>query len=102
MVMVKADTKRATKRRSKKILIGTGILIVVYAISLFTPLISSYSRYPIYLVKCGGAPVITSDLAGKSYTLPGDPAYGPSLFKNGYYCSEQEAIDRGYRSYNKN
>lgn len=100
--MVKSNTKKSVKEGKQKILVGFGIFVAVYVISMFVPVISSYTRFPVYIVKCDGLPVITSDLAGKSYSLPGDEMYGPSIFKNSYFCTEQEVIEKGYRSYNKN
>lgn len=95
--MVKANTKETIKGRNRKILIGIGVFAVVYIVSLFVPIISNFTKYPIYVVKCGGQPVIVTDLAGKGYILPGNKVYGPSVFMSGYYCTEQEAIDRHYQ-----
>lgn len=98
--MVKANTEKTIKGRNKKILIGFGAFVAVYIASLFTPLLSGYTRFPVYVVKCGGLPVAASDLAGKSYRLPGHEVYGPSLFTNKYFCTEQEAVKNYYQKDN--
>jgi len=53
----------------------------------------------VYLSKwssCGHQPVQVSNFAAAdSYSLPGDPGYGPG-FLSGYVCTEDEAIRNGY------
>ena len=49
---------------------------------------------------CGHQPVIASKFAaGYSYSLPGEPHYQPGLFPvfaPVYFCTEGEALGRGY------
>lgn len=92
-------TKQQAKR-SKRIVLTTAVLtiLVPYTISLFVPGISPYTRYPLYVVKCAGRPVIASDFAGhETYITPGSRFYGINPFTTAaYFCSEEAARAHGY------
>lgn len=96
--MAKAKNKKLnpTVRKKSWVLFAT-IFFATYFISLFIPLISGYTRFPVYVAICGKLPVVASDIAGKSYRLPGDEIYGPTMFANSYFCTENQAKDEGYR-----
>src|SRR5262249_11253135 len=78
--------------------VGTAVL-GTFAIVL--SLISLVITFPwaVYLSKwssCGHQPVQVSNFAAAdSYSLPGDPGYGPG-FLSGYVCTEDEAVRNGY------
>lgn len=83
--------------RYRKPLIIAFTIVAIYVISLFTPGIAPYTQYPLYLVKCGGIPIVASSFAaGYDYQRPGDPGYGITPFTNRYFCSEGEAHTAGY------
>lgn len=75
----------------KKIIIPI-VVISLYIISLFVPLISPYSQFPLYFVKCGGKPPIIASrfAAAWSYSMPGDVSYQVTPFAE-YFCTEEEA-----------
>ncbi|HEX6461952.1 MAG TPA: hypothetical protein VFZ58_01620 [Candidatus Saccharimonadales bacterium] len=79
------------------VIIAAFIGLYVFLASI--PFIGPYFQYPLYVVKCGGQPVIAYKfMSAQSYMLPGTSVYrvdGMSTF----YCSEKEAIDNGYRKY---
>lgn len=73
-------------------------IILLYAISLITPFISPFTRLPIFLVKCGGLPVVATDFAAAySYDKPGDRFYSIDIAAAEYFCTESEAQAAGYR-----
>jgi hypothetical protein len=87
--------RRLTK--TQKTLIAVGVVIVLYIVSLFTPWVSPYTWYPLYVVKCGGPPVAATDFAAAySYNRPGDKYYGLSPYISQYFCTEAEAKAAGY------
>lgn len=92
---LKHKNKRSTKQ---KWLIRTGVFVGIYFISLFVPLISPYTKFPLYVIKCGGLPVVE---IGYSYILPTVDNIGRRYYINPligvYYCTEQEAKDAGLR-----
>lgn len=72
--------------------------VILYVVSLFLPLISPFTKYPVYLIKCGGQPIAASNFAsGNTYTVPGENNYDVGAFTNYYFCSEAEAHDAGFR-----
>ena len=75
-----------------------GIFLGLYTISLFTPFISAYSQYPLYVVKCLGLP-ITAETFTDHYTVPGTRAYRLNLFTDKFFCTEQEAQAAGFTKY---
>ena len=84
------------KLRWKKPLMITSIIVTVYIISLFVPLIKAYTQFPLYLIGCGRLPVIANDFAAAySYIPPGTRLYEIHVFAH-YYCTEQEAESHGY------
>ncbi|MBW6433820.1 hypothetical protein KZ829_08740 [Actinoplanes hulinensis] len=73
-------------------------LLAVYAVACFIPGIAPFARYPLYVVKCGGRPIIaTTFAAANSYWVPGDPGYTVHFFVDDYFCTETEAQAAGYR-----
>ncbi|HWZ65193.1 MAG TPA: hypothetical protein VNX65_00160 [Patescibacteria group bacterium] len=89
-----------SKRHSKGLKVST-IVAGLYLVSLFIPVVSSYTRYPLYVVKCGGLPITGSHLASAtgSYLLPGG-RFSDNIFTlwlvDAYFCSETEAQAAGY------
>jgi len=75
------------------------IVVVVYIVSMFFPVIGGFTAYPVAMIRCGKPPVITSNFAG-SYNELGTKGYsGPnilSVYKN-YVCSASEAESQGFR-----
>lgn len=88
--------KKEKKKSYKKAIIIVSAIVAAYIISLFVPLISGYTRFPIYIVKCRNLPVIGYDLAGYSYKLSSSKSYGPSIFVSQYFCNETEAMRAGF------
>jgi hypothetical protein len=75
------------------------IVLALYIGSLFTPLIAPYGRYPLYVVKCRGLPVIAKSFSD-SYTVPSDTKfYKVSVFTDHYFCTEQEAKAAYFHKY---
>lgn len=73
-------------------------IILLYIISLITPVISPFTQFPLFLVKCGGLPVVATDFAAAyTYDKPGDRFYSVSYFTSHYFCNESEAQAAGYR-----
>lgn len=69
-----------------------GLLVVLYIGSLFTPLLSPYSKFPLFVVKCRGLPVVASNFAaGNDYAIPGDWNYRITPFTDYYFCTEKDA-----------
>jgi hypothetical protein len=69
----------------------------MYLVSLLVPWVYPYTRYPVYFVKCGGAPVVATDFAAAySYDRPGDKYYGIDPFVSEYFCTAAEAEAAGY------
>lgn len=72
------------------------ILIAIYIISLYLPLIGPVTQYPLQVIRCGGLPIIaTKFAAGYHYYKPGNLFYAPHPFVDEYFCTEEEA-DRKY------
>ncbi|HWZ65195.1 MAG TPA: hypothetical protein VNX65_00170 [Patescibacteria group bacterium] len=89
-----------SKRHSKGLKIGL-ITVTIYIVTLFVPLVSSYTKYPLYVVRCGGLPIAGTHLASArgTYSLPGEMSwytfFWAWLFED-YFCSETEAQAAGY------
>jgi len=100
-VMVSQTNFTLQLRKHKKALITTGIIVVVYIVSIFLPIIGGYTAYPVAIARCGKLPVITSDfMAGNTYSEPGMTSYsGPNWLSSNknYVCTTQEAEAQGYR-----
>lgn len=80
-----------------KWLITIGIILLIYIISLFMPVISNYTSFPLHILRCGGMPILASDLAGAGvYRTPKSSLYGPHFLTQKVYCSETEAQEDGY------
>jgi hypothetical protein len=70
----------------------------VYLASLFTPLVDTMARYPLYVVECGGAPVVVTDFAAAyTYRVLGDEGYSVTPLDTGFFCTPQEAEHLRYR-----
>lgn len=93
--MNKIDHRKTNKT---KWLIIISFIVAVYFISLFVPYISNVTRYPIYVIKCGGQPVTATKFAASyTYTVPGGSVY--YFFDDIYFCTEQEAQEAGFKRY---
>ena len=91
--MNKTKNKQKSSRRSAYI----ALIIILGMLAFLGGIGSGAIQYGLSAVSCMKAPVAASNfMAGNSYDLPGDPGYGPSPF-NKYYCTEQEAINAGFR-----
>lgn len=85
---------RSRKRLIKLLLVAIALL---YVVSLFVPVISLYTSYPLYVLKCGHQPIIASTFAASnSYVTPDSPHYGLSPFDTEFFCTEAEAQRNGY------
>jgi len=76
--------------------------IAAYFVSLFLPLISPYTKYPLYVVICGGKlPMIgTNFAAAYSYSRPGESTYELTPFITHMFCSDEEANRAGFHPRN--
>lgn len=93
-------TKQQAERSKKIVLITATLAILVpYTASLFIPGISPYARYPLYVIKCAGLPIVASDFGGyKSYVTPENRFYSINpLTTAAFFCTEEEARANGYR-----
>ena len=89
--------KNEKKFNYKKPIIAALIIVICYLISLFVPVISVYTKYPLYFVKCGGQPIFGYTLKNQhKYYVPGDPLYRIDITGDKYFCSEKEARSAGY------
>ncbi|HEX6461710.1 MAG TPA: hypothetical protein VFZ58_00360 [Candidatus Saccharimonadales bacterium] len=72
--------------------------IAIYWISLFVPFISPYTKYPVYIIICGGRlPLVgTNFAAAYSYAGPGDATYELTPFDTHLFCSDEEAARAGF------
>lgn len=97
---MKKEQKSPTKTK-KKLLVTIGILIGVYILAIFTPIVSPFAKYPFDIIRCGGKPIIGSlQKAGKKYYLPGDQLY--TLYPSSEtFCTEEQAQAVGYTSDNR-
>jgi energy-converting hydrogenase Eha subunit A len=93
MSTTKKDTP--TKKSHKKAIIITSTIVGLYVISLFVPFISNYTQFPLYVIKCGGRPVVAN--IGGSYDVPGSSTYQVTGLDKAFFCSEKEAKAAGYR-----
>lgn len=95
MIMKQAHKEpvRRTWPRKKVVGVVAGSIVGLYVLSLFVPLVSAYSWYPIYLIKCGRQPIAASDFAASdSYDLPSDRHYNADILTTDrYFCTEAEA-----------
>lgn len=84
------DAPRLDNTIQHRIIVVVSILLFIGSFSLGLP------QYAFAAVRCMRQPVIASDsMAGHSYSLPGDPSYGPNIFAK-YFCTEQDAHNAGY------
>lgn len=86
-----------SKVRQRKLLLALSIFIVLYVVSLFLPFISSYTQYPLYMVKCEGSPLVSD--ADKDYFVPGSKFYRVTGLEEAFFCNEQEAQAAGYEKF---
>jgi len=84
------------EKNYKKPIIVILIILVSYLVSLFVPVISVYTRYPLYFVKCGGSPIIGEELKTRKYYIPGDKLYKLYPTAEAFFCTEQEAEENSY------
>lgn len=85
-------------KNPEKILKIALIIAGCYIISIFIPYIASYTKYPLYIIKCGGMPITASKFMGSwSYNLPGESSYGVSPVTSDLFCSEKDARAAHYQ-----
>ena len=78
----------------------TLLIITLYGVLLFVPLIAPFVRYPLYFVKCLGPPITASNFAaGSDYYIPGQKGYELTPFTTHFFCNEQEAQRYGFHKY---
>lgn len=75
------------------------IVLLIYIISLFVPVVSAYSKYPIYIAHCGKLPLIASGYS-KVYYSPGEELYIVTPFTKDFFCNPQQAESAGYHANN--
>ncbi len=96
----KTTTLTQKLKAHKKLTWAIGIFLSLYVISLFVPLISPFTRYPLFVVRCVGLPLEASEfMGGNSYTVPGNRAYRIDMLSDHYFCSEAEAQAAGFRKH---
>jgi len=79
---------------------GAVIFVILYTASLFIPLISPFTRYPLFVLKCLNLPIEASEfMAGDSYTVPGSQTYRVDMFTTHYFCTESQAQAAGFHKY---
>jgi hypothetical protein len=94
MLMFKEKNKNGKQRRWLGVL---AILLILYGVSLFVPLISPFSRYPLFVIYCRKLPIEASNFAASnSYSLPGDRTYRIDPFIDNYFCTEKQAQAAGF------
>lgn len=93
--VMKRETSSTTFKH-KKILIVVGVVAGLYVASLVIPGIYPFTRFPLYVATCGHNPVITYQIAGRSYVTPQNKQYGPNYLVAEYFCTEAEAQAAGY------
>jgi len=89
----KKDSFNQKLQAHPKLTWGAVIFVILYTASLFIPLISPYTQYPLYVVKCLGRPLVIN--AG-NYLTPDSPSYTIGILSSGYFCTEQEAQAAGH------
>jgi hypothetical protein len=82
------------KKSHKKLYVILGIFLGLYIVSLFTPIISNYTQFPLYVIKCGGRPIVG---IWWTYITPDSPSYGVSGLNKAFFCSEEEAQAAGFQ-----
>jgi hypothetical protein len=86
---IKIPKLKITKRR---MIISATVIVALF----FYGMGNGYLPYAVAAVKCGRAPVTATKFAASySYVLPGEPGYGPGIFKV-YYCTQADAVARGF------
>lgn len=85
-----------SKPGSQSWIIVPSVLLSLYIGSLFMPFISPYSKYPLYIIKCGGWPIEASKFYEPSYVTPSDRAYEITPLTDHYFCTEDEAQTAGF------
>lgn len=91
-----STTKNKTINNKKKWLIAVGTFVLLYLISLGVPYISAYTKYPLYVVKCGGEPVIGSNLKSRIYYPVGHILHNVKPGNDYYFCTNAEAEEAGF------
>ena len=88
---------KALKLKPKNVAVTIIIFFVCYVISLQVPFISPFTKFPLYIAKCGKLPVMASKFAaGYYYILPSSRSYGVNAVMDSYFCSEDEAKKAGF------
>lgn len=84
-----------------KITISLIVILLLTALLLYLAVFGYFSYWSAY-VKCGGRPVTAIDTRGFGRDKPNRyerkieySPLRPPMFAQGYYCTEQEAIDAG-------
>ena len=87
--------------KKSKWLAGCVVGLAGYMVSLFVPLVSPFTRYPLYVIKCGGRPIAARTFAaGYSYRVPSDKKhYKIDSLTDRYFCTEAEAEAAGFHKY---
>ncbi|MDH6464881.1 hypothetical protein M2302_005082 [Micromonospora sp. A200] len=92
------DKSEMSGARVRKAWLIAAVPVALYFVSLFTPFMAPYSRYPLYMVKCGGQPIVAWDFAASyTYKRPGDDGYGVDILTSDFFCTEAEAERAGFR-----
>jgi membrane-bound acyltransferase YfiQ involved in biofilm formation len=102
MLMVKVDktSKKTTDKGFNKRLRNTliGVVILVSCVFFADKFLFGYVDYYTNVIKCGHRPIVVGFIATTTgrYYKEGDSGYQISSL-NSYLCTEQEAINKGYR-----
>jgi len=91
---MRKSTQLSWLQPHKKLVLGIGAFLAIYTLSLFIPIISNFTQYPLYVIKCGGLPIVAN--AGKTYDIPGSPTYSVTGLDEAFFCKEEEARAAGY------
>ena len=91
-------TKVSTMSTKKKIIISLMIVIGIVGMIAFDTFFTGYRELLYATMKCQQRPVAIATTKywriSTTYLLPGDYKVGRA--QQGYACTEQEAIDKGY------
>jgi hypothetical protein len=68
------------------------MIVIAAVILLVLGMVSGVLPFAWNTIRCGKLPVVASTFAAfYSYKVPGDPGYGPGLFRYEFFCSKEEA-----------
>lgn len=68
------------------------VTILMYALALAVPLTTTMARFPLYVIGCGGLPIVATTFASAfSYTVPTSESYAVRPLDTHLFCTETDA-----------